>query len=138
MARQSKKHFIQLPTGPHRLTREQFYRLVAAGLVIVVADHLAQLRRSVEWKLQGGELWFLNPAWIKTSWIAIDRIAPVRGEHYEQDLKDQYEDPRGARRWQGYTEVKTQMEGWDWSFDGLKKHVSRMGRKLQPKESTVS
>ena len=125
MARQSKKYFLLLGDGQHRVSGQEFHRLIAVGLCLAIEEYLAKPKNGVDVEIRAGKLWLHSPAWIYTSWIAIDQIAPVRGEHYEQDRDDQYCDPRGARRWRGYTEIRTRMLGWKGTFQQLQDHVQQ-------------
>ena len=73
---------------------------------------LARLRAGVVARVKSGRLWLrdsLRECFIRTSWAAIDVIAPVRGDHYQKEIEDSY----GDLRFEKLTWVKTGMIGWN-------------------------
>lgn len=125
MARQSKKFYVQFDNSNHRLSGWQYARLVAAGFAIVIEERLARLRKGVQAELRCGELWVCDPNWLYTSWISIDRMAPVRGEYYKKQLERDHCVPKGVRV-EPYTETRTRMIGWKGTADQLRQHVEQM------------
>jgi len=87
MARRSQPHLIQISNveRPHRVTSGEWNRLASAGVITPKRLDDGRVSRRVAQLNLGAFLW------IYTSWIAIDRRAPmIRGEFYLRELLRQY------------------------------------------------
>jgi hypothetical protein len=125
MRNRDNRYRLRTKTGNHTLSRLRWTRIVAAGLAVVLSDHLAEARRGVLVELRAGELWVCDPTWLYTSWISIDRMAPIRGEHWQKEVERDHCLPKGVRV-EPYTETRTRMIGWGGTVGELQTHVEQM------------
>lgn len=87
MSRRSQPHLIEIPDveSPHRVTSQKWREMISSGLVTAKRLPDGRASRRIA-QLNVGAFLF-----IYTSWIAIDRNAPViRGEFYMRELLRQY------------------------------------------------
>lgn len=80
----------------------EFARALASGWVVRVADRVAKIADGVRARLEDGALRLESGAaklyFIYTSWIAIERHGPHRGEYYEKAIEREHCGPRVVPR----------------------------------------
>lgn len=87
----------------HIVSRDVFDKAIASGWIVEAEQGVARVVSGVKAALQNGALWLEDTArkaavWIYTSWIAIDRNAPIiEGEYYRRELLRQYDPIKSYR-----------------------------------------
>ncbi|HMX27603.1 MAG TPA: hypothetical protein PLD20_34010 [Blastocatellia bacterium] len=86
----------------YTVNAKEFAHALAGGWVVTVTDRIAKIADGVRARLEdgalrleraAGECWF-----IYTSWIAIERQAPHRGEYWERAILEDHCGPRVVPR----------------------------------------
>ena len=85
--KRARPYIVEHPAGTHEMPAHEWKRYLGLGLLRQVRERVARPAKNVIAWLEEGRLRLLHAYWIYTSWIAVDRAAPVRQidqEEFEQ------------------------------------------------------
>lgn len=116
MARtRNNSYRVRVGEADYRVPARWWKLNLAKGWLVAVGNskRLATVAVDIVVRIEAGaiRLWKETGVWIYTSWIAIDRIAPPRGDQWQRDIESEY----GPARFERSTATRPGLIGWNGS-----------------------